>query len=65
MPTGTLIVDPVTTPAGFEAFAAELGVPALSETPPADLTMPPPERLGPVAERYGIEVVGPPMRARG
>jgi mannose-6-phosphate isomerase-like protein (cupin superfamily) len=55
----------LTTPAGFEAFAEELGVPALSETPPADLAMPAPERLGPVAERYGIEVVGPPMRARG
>ena len=30
----------------------------------ADLAVPGPEVLGPVAERYGIEVVGPPPRAR-
>jgi hypothetical protein len=54
------------TPAGFEEFAAELGVPATSDEPPADLAVPPPEVLGPVAARYGIEVVGPPIRvARG
>jgi mannose-6-phosphate isomerase-like protein (cupin superfamily) len=58
-PTRVLVI---TTPGGFEAFAAELGVPALSEAPPTDLTMPAPEVLGPVAARYGIEVVGPPMR---
>jgi mannose-6-phosphate isomerase-like protein (cupin superfamily) len=52
------------TPAGFEHFAAELGVPAESETPPADLSVPPPEVLGPVGERYGIQVVGPPIRMR-
>ena len=50
------------TPAGFEGFAAELGVPAFGEIPPEDLALPPPDVLGPVAMRYGIEVVGPPMR---
>ena len=53
------------TPAGFEAFAEELSVPALSETPPDDLVLPTPDILGPVAARYGIEIVGPPMRVRG
>ena len=52
----------ITTPAGFEGFAAELGVPALSETPPEDLVLPTPEVLGTIAARYGIEVVGPPLR---
>lgn len=60
-PTRVLVLA---TPAGFEAFAAELGVPAESETPPADLVLPTPDVLGPVAERYGIRVVGPPMRVR-
>ena len=49
-------------PAGFEAFATELGVPADSTSPPADLEVPAPDVLGPVAERFGIEVVGPPLR---
>jgi quercetin dioxygenase-like cupin family protein len=49
-------------PAGFERFAMELGVPADGTSPPAELEVPPPEVLGPVAERYGIEVVGPPLR---
>ena len=49
-------------PAGFERFASELGVPADGTTPPRALEVPPPEILGPVAERYGIEVVGPPLR---
>ena len=52
------------SPAGFEHFALELGEPAHSDTPPAALAVPPPEVLGPVAERYGIEIVGPPHRAR-
>ncbi len=65
--TFTVDVEPTrvlvfTTPAGFEGFAAELGVPALSETPPPDLVLPTPDVLGPVAARYGIEVVGPPLR---
>jgi hypothetical protein len=61
-PTRVLVLA---TPAGFEAFEAELGVPALSETPPDDLVMPSPDVLGPIAQRFGIEVVGPPMRMRG
>lgn len=51
------------SPAGFEDFAFELGDEAADDTPPADLSVPPPEVLGSVAERYGIEVVGPPRRA--
>jgi quercetin dioxygenase-like cupin family protein len=60
-PTRVLVLA---SPAGFEHFALELGQPAESDTPPAGLAMPAPEVLGPVAERYGIEVVGPPVRAR-
>ena len=52
------------SPAGFEHFALELGEPARDDTPPAGVSVPGPEVLGPVAERYGIEVVGPPARAR-
>jgi mannose-6-phosphate isomerase-like protein (cupin superfamily) len=52
------------SPAGFEHFALELGDPATGDVPPPTLSVPPPEVLGPVAERYGIEVVGPPARAR-
>ena len=51
-------------PAGFEQFALDLGHPAVDDSPPSDLAMSPPEILGPVAERYRIEVVGPPMRAK-
>ncbi|HXG39505.1 MAG TPA: quercetin 2,3-dioxygenase [Candidatus Limnocylindrales bacterium] len=61
-PTRVLLVA---LPAGFERFVVELGVPADSDEPPAGLTMPGPEVLGPVAERYGIEIVGPPIRLRG
>ena len=50
------------TPAGFERFAGELGTRAESDEPPEGLSVPGPETLGPVAERYGIEVVGPPIR---
>ena len=59
-PTRVLILA---SPAGFERFADELGVPALGDAPPAVLPLPTPEQIGPVAERYGIEVVGPPRRA--
>lgn len=52
------------SPAGFERFALELGQPATSDEPPGDLAVPPPDVLTPVAERYGIEVLGPPRRAR-
>jgi mannose-6-phosphate isomerase-like protein (cupin superfamily) len=51
-----------TSPAGFEQFALELGQPATNDNPPAQLAMPSAEVLAPVAERYGIEVVGPPRR---
>ena len=60
-PTRVLVLA---SPAGFEHFALELGEPATDDTPPANLVVPGPEVLGPVAERYGIEVVGPPYRAR-
>ena len=50
------------SPAGFEAFALELGEEAASDQRPSTLTMPSPEIMGPVAERFGIEVVGPPIR---
>lgn len=59
-PTRVLVL---VSPAGFEHFALELGVEATGDTPPQDLAVPPPDVLGPVAERYGIEVVGPPRRA--
>jgi len=60
-PTGVLVFS---TLAGFEHFAAELCVPADSETPPSDLSIAAPDVLAPVAERYGIQVVGPRTRAR-
>ena len=53
------------SPAGFEHFALELGRPATGDVPPSDVRMPGPDVLGPVAERYGIEVVGPPRRVIG
>jgi hypothetical protein len=67
--TFTVDVEPTrvlvfASPAGFEHFALELGEQAWDDTPPAGLAVPGPEVLGPVAERYGIEVVGPPARAR-
>ena len=67
--TFTVDVEPTrvlvfASPAGFEHFALELGQPAHDDTPPANLAMPSSEVLGPVAERYGIEVVGPPRRSR-
>lgn len=62
-PTRVLVLA---VPGGFEEFVAELGVPAESEEPPIDLALPDPEVLATVAQGYGIEVVGPPLRvARG
>jgi hypothetical protein len=66
--TFTVDVEPTrvlvfASPANFERFALELGQPATSDVPPPELALPDPEVLGPVAERYGIEVVGPPHRA--
>ena len=51
------------TPSGFERFAMELGVPAMDEQPPIGLAVPGPDVLGPVAARYDIEIVGPPIRS--
>lgn len=50
----------VASPAGFEHFALKLGEQARDDTPPVGLAVPGREVLGPVAERYGIEVAGPP-----
>jgi hypothetical protein len=58
-PTRVLVLA---APAGFEHFALELGAAATSDEPPADLVVPPPEVLGPIGQRFGIEVVGPPRR---
>ena len=65
--TFTVDVEPTrvlvfATPAGFEQFALELGHPASGDERPAGLSLPHPDVLGPVAERYGIQVVGPPRR---
>jgi hypothetical protein len=67
--TFTVDVEPTrvlvfASPAGFERFAVELGQPGEGDVPPAALVVPPPEVLGPVAERFGIEVVGPPHRTQ-
>jgi mannose-6-phosphate isomerase-like protein (cupin superfamily) len=50
------------SPSGFETFALEVGEPATSDEPPEDLAVPAPEVLGPIGHRYGIEIVGPPVR---
>jgi hypothetical protein len=50
------------SPSGFENFALDLGHPAVDDEVPGDLSLPDPDVLGAVAERYGIEVVGPPIR---
>lgn len=68
--TFTVDVEPTrvlvfASPAQFLNFATEMGVEATDDTPPAGFSAPSPEQLGPVAERYGIEVVGPPRRAPG
>ena len=65
--TFTVDVEPTrvlvfAAPSGFENFALELGVLATSDEMPAGLAMPAPDVLGPVADRYGIEVIGPPWR---
>ncbi|MGH2356487.1 MAG: cupin domain-containing protein [Candidatus Limnocylindria bacterium] len=62
-PTRVLVLA---APAGFEGFVKEVGVPASGGSRPESLDIPAPEILGPIAERYGIEIVGPPLRiARG
>jgi hypothetical protein len=50
--------DEVLTAGSGSFVYAPKGIPV----PPAGLSVPGPEVLGPVAERYGIEVVGPPIR---
>jgi quercetin dioxygenase-like cupin family protein len=58
-PTRVLVLA---SPSGFEHFAIELGERAVDDEPPVGLTVPGPDVLGPVAQRYGIEVIGPPWR---
>jgi uncharacterized RmlC-like cupin family protein len=60
-PTHVLVIA---SPASFERFAFELGEPAVGDAPPPGLAVPAPDVLAPIAERFGIEVVGPPHRAR-
>jgi mannose-6-phosphate isomerase-like protein (cupin superfamily) len=50
----------VSSPAGFEAFVTELGVPAAAEELPVLDSPPDVERLVSVAARHGIEILGPP-----
>jgi quercetin dioxygenase-like cupin family protein len=50
-------------PAGFEHFVRDLGVPADGDAPPDSWIRPTREVIGRVAERHGIELVGPPLRA--
>jgi quercetin dioxygenase-like cupin family protein len=48
-------------PAGFEDFVRELSEPATElALPPAEIEQPTPERLGEVAAKYEIEILGPP-----
>jgi quercetin dioxygenase-like cupin family protein len=66
--TFTVDIEPsrilvITSPSGFEGFVFDLGVPAVGDDPPAGLALPAPEVILPVAERYGIEIVGPTIRA--
>ena len=58
-PTKVLVLA---SPAGFEHFALDLGIEAVGDDPPGDLPMPSPEAIAAVSERYGIDVVGPPIR---
>ncbi|MDG4838881.1 cupin domain-containing protein [Micromonospora sp. WMMD967] len=49
----------ITTPAGFERFAAEAGAPALDRRLPDQAPIDP-VALGHAAARHGIELLGPP-----
>lgn len=65
--TFTVEVEPTkvlvfVAPAGFDRFAVELGVPAASSSDTSLPDLPPPDILAPIAQRFGIEVVGPPRR---
>jgi quercetin dioxygenase-like cupin family protein len=48
------------SPAGFEDFFVEMGVPADGDTPPADGVTPSPEEFARRLAPYSCEVVGPP-----
>jgi quercetin dioxygenase-like cupin family protein len=66
--TFTVDIEPsrvlvITSPSGFEGFVFDLGVPAPTDEPPPGLALAAPQVILPVAERYGIEIVGPPIRA--
>jgi quercetin dioxygenase-like cupin family protein len=45
---------------GFEDFVADVSVPAAEATLPPAVQGPPPEELGAIAMRHGIELLGPP-----
>lgn len=51
----------ITTPAGFEAFAAEAGRPARQRRLPEPVSIDP-AALGHAAAQHGIELLGPPPR---
>jgi quercetin dioxygenase-like cupin family protein len=51
----------ITTPAGFERFAAEAGTPAVERRLP-DPSPIDPAALGHASARHGIELLGPPPR---
>jgi quercetin dioxygenase-like cupin family protein len=48
------------TPAGFEAFTIEAGVPAASLAVDPNVLPPDPAALAAMAARYGIDILGPP-----
>lgn len=50
----------ITTPAGFDEFVREAGEPAPEESLPPKGRVHDPERLGEIAARHGIELLGPP-----
>jgi mannose-6-phosphate isomerase-like protein (cupin superfamily) len=52
----------ITTPGGFEGFAAEVGAPAARRELPAPGAVDP-AALGAAAARHGIEILGPPPTA--
>lgn len=50
----------IVSPPGFEGFSAELGRPAEALTPPPP-AQPDMEKLALLTEKYGIEIVAPPV----
>jgi mannose-6-phosphate isomerase-like protein (cupin superfamily) len=62
---GPLHILQITSPAQFERFAAELGVPATSPTLPPHPFIPDPQTMAAVHERYHIALLGPPPHAGG